>query len=225
MDSLLLPSSVEHPSEYWCVFFIPGHVSAMQALKQHNSSNRSKVSIRQWCSSPTSNQPISMQPKLSRVLACSPPFTPLFGAPSENRTRVSFVAGTYSTTKRLVLHSLPSSEAAFRLSHFMGTVFSYEVVSHRYTPEEAHGLHFEPFFGILTGRIALLCVRKANVQIQDASALCVEADGTCLNGKKAYHQPGRSHPGFYVQFICHACPWALPVYHYHSLTLSWEQSL
>eukprot|EP00983_Pelagomonas_calceolata_P127772 1161443-Pelagomonas_calceolata.AAC.5 len=51
--------------------------------KQHNSSNGSKASIRQRCSSPTSNQPISMQPKLSRVLARSPPFTPLFGVPSE----------------------------------------------------------------------------------------------------------------------------------------------
>eukprot|EP00983_Pelagomonas_calceolata_P046101 1140005-Pelagomonas_calceolata.AAC.3 len=38
----------------------------MPAFKQHNSSNGSKASIRQWCSSPTSNQPISMQPKLSR---------------------------------------------------------------------------------------------------------------------------------------------------------------
>eukprot|EP00983_Pelagomonas_calceolata_P064885 1148340-Pelagomonas_calceolata.AAC.1 len=50
--------------------------AAMPALKQHSSSNSSKARIRQWCSSPTSNQPISMLPKLSSV-ARSPPFTPL----------------------------------------------------------------------------------------------------------------------------------------------------
>eukprot|EP00983_Pelagomonas_calceolata_P069901 1150553-Pelagomonas_calceolata.AAC.14 len=50
----------------------------MPALKQHNSSNSSKASIRQWCSSPTLNQPISMQRKLSNV-ARSPPFTPHYG--------------------------------------------------------------------------------------------------------------------------------------------------
>eukprot|EP00983_Pelagomonas_calceolata_P005207 170076-Pelagomonas_calceolata.AAC.1 len=36
----------------------------MPALKQHNSSHSNKANVRQWCSSPTSDQPISIQPKL-----------------------------------------------------------------------------------------------------------------------------------------------------------------
>eukprot|EP00983_Pelagomonas_calceolata_P020439 644449-Pelagomonas_calceolata.AAC.1 len=63
----------------------------MPALKQHNSSNGGKVSIRQWCSSATSNQPISMQP----IGYCTSD-TNLYASHSQPDTKVTDLGSRWS---------------------------------------------------------------------------------------------------------------------------------